>query len=204
MEEIAGVILAGGRATRMEGRDKAFLDLAGKPLVHHAVERLGPQVGRLAINSNAGPEAFAAMAVPVVPDRDDSRSGPLAGILAGLRWARMLDGPPAAIVSVAVDTPFFPGDLVARLVAASNRNTTIAMAASGGAAHPTFALWPLALADDLERFIDHGASLKVTAFAESHGRSLVEFPQVDGIDPFFNINTPEDMAQAERIAGAMS
>ncbi len=203
MNETAGVILAGGRATRMEGRDKAFVRLAGRPLVERCIERLGPQAGPLAINSNAGGEPFATYGLPVLADLDGRRSGPLAGVLAGLRWAATLDDVPRAIATVAVDTPFFPADLVARLAAAGDRGKMIAMAASDGSTHPTFALWPLALADDLERFIDDGASLKVTAFAEAHGRVLVDFPVIGGTDPFFNVNKPDDLAMAERLAGSM-
>jgi molybdopterin-guanine dinucleotide biosynthesis protein A len=200
VDAVAGVILAGGRATRMGGRDKAFLVLDGRPLVEHAVARMKPQVAALAINSNADPEQFSACAhgVPLVADLDDRRSGPLAGVLAGLRWAASLPRQPLALVSAAVDTPFFPADLVERLVEAAGDGGAIAVAACHGARHPTFALWPLALAGDLARFIDNG-SLKVTDFIDMHNARTVDFAPSGHVDPFFNINAPADLARAEAM-----
>lgn len=199
MESIAGVILAGGRASRMGGRDKAFLQLAGRPLLTHCIDRFAPQVERIAVSSNSGKEAFSGLGLPTLPDLDDRRAGPLAGVLAGMRWAESLPNSPVAVVSVAVDTPFYPEDLVKRLFARSQSGRTIVMARSNGMAHPTFALWPLLLTQALQRFIEEGATLKVTRFAEGHGCEFVDFPVEGATDPFFNINTPADLAQAESL-----
>ena len=199
MTQIAGIILAGGRASRMGGQDKALVELAGSRMIRHAVDRLAPQVSPIAISSNEGAERFEGFGLPVLADEDDRRPGPLAGVLAGMEWAAALTPPARAVVSVAVDTPFFPADLVARLAAASDGLTRIAMASSGGARHPTFALWPVALAEPLRRFIK-GGTLKVGLFADSHGCTLVDFALSEGRDPFFNVNTQADLARAEAMA----
>lgn len=196
---LAGLILAGGRSSRMGTGDKALAPLAGQTLVARAASRLAPQVGRLALSANGDPRRYALPGIDVVADDDDSRSGPLAGILAGLRWARALETPPRALVSVAVDTPFFPDDLAARLVAGSGMAGAIAVAASRGDWHPTVALWPLDLADDLAASLARGER-KARVFIGRHPHVAVEFPAVGGRDPFFNVNTPTDLAEAEAIA----
>ena len=197
----AGIILAGGRSSRMAGPDettgdKAVAMLAGEPLVARAARRLRPQVARMALSTNGTAARTILPDIDTIADADDSRPGPLAGILAGLRWARALSAPPAALVSVAVDTPFFPADLVERLAAAGGSGT-IAVAASLGARHPTFALWPLGLADDLAAYLADGGR-RVVTFIERHPHIDVDFP-VAGFDPFFNINTPSDLAEAESL-----
>lgn len=195
---LAGVILAGGRSSRMEGRDKALLSFGGATLAARAVHRLGPQVSRLALSANGDAARFALAGVDVVADEDDSRAGPLAGVLAGLRWAAALDAPPDALVSVAVDTPFFPHDLARRLAEAAARTPgAVAVAASGGARHPTFALWPLDAADDLAAWLA-GGGRRAGAFIESRLHVTVDFP-ARAYDPFFNVNTPADLAEAEAI-----
>ena len=199
---VAGVILAGGRSSRMAGQDKAVAVLAGEPLVARAARRLRPQVARMALSTNDEAARHALADVDPVADADDSRAGPLAGILAGLRWAQALPSPPDALVSVAVDTPFFPGDLVERLAAAAGRDT-IAVAASTGARHPTFALWPLGLAGDLAAWLAAGER-RVVGFIERHPHVEVDFPVVDGLDPFFNINTPSDLAEAESMMRSLA
>ena len=137
-----GVILAGGQGRRMGGADKALLRLAGRTLVAHAVDRLEPQVERLAINANGAPERFATFALPVLAD--DDPQGPLSGVLAGLAWAGAAGAD--AVVTVAVDCPFFPGDLVPRLALAAETSAGgVALARSGGNDHPTFGLWPVGL-----------------------------------------------------------
>lgn len=199
---VAGLILAGGRSSRMAGRDKALAMLAGEPLVIRAANRLRPQVARMALSTNGEAARHVLPDIDPLPDADDSRAGPLAGILAGLRWAQALPSPPDALVSVAVDTPFFPGDLVERLAAASGCDT-IAAAASMGARHPTFALWPLDLADDLAAWLAQGER-RVRGFIERHSNVEVDFPAVDGLDPFFNINTPSDLAEAESMMRSLA
>lgn len=204
---LAGIILAGGRSSRMgEGRNKALLPLAGETLLARALARLAPQVDRIALSANGPATLYGATGVDIVPDADDSRSGPLAGILAGLRWVQALDLPPdapceapfEAMVSVAVDTPFFPEDLAARLAAASEGGRMIAVAAAAGARHPTAALWPLAIADALARYLADGER-RAGAFIARHPHVAVDFPAHGGRDPFFNVNTPADLAEAEEI-----
>ena len=162
---VTGVILAGGLARRMGGRDKAFLSLGGGTLLDRALARLGPQVDALAINSNGDPAAFADHDAPLVPDLDDSRAGPLAGVLAGLTHA---EGAGAShVVTVAVDTPFFPSDLVERLRA------------------------------DLARALADGER-KVDRWTARHGCAVARW-DADPFDPFFNVNTPDDLARAGRM-----
>jgi len=196
---IAGVILAGGQARRMGGGDKALLEIAGRPLLAHVVERLAPQVVELALNANGDPNRFAAFDLTIVPDTVDGFAGPLAGVLAGMRWAAKRGH--AHVVSAAADTPFFPTDLVERLWDAK-RDQPISMAATddperGLSEHPTFALWPVDLADDLERALTTSTMRKVVVWTSRHGCARAVFP---GDYPFFNVNTPDDLAVAERIA----
>jgi molybdopterin-guanine dinucleotide biosynthesis protein A len=200
MARTAGIILAGGRSTRMGGAEKAFLAIDGKPLVARAIERLRPQVERLAINANGDPARFAAFGLPVVADTVPGFAGPLAGILAGMRWAAEREC--QAVATVAVDTPFLPVDLAARLEAAREGETDRPVVAeSGGRLHPVFGLWPVALADELAAFLDAGETFKVAAFAQRCGAITAVFP-TDPSDAFFNINRPEDLAAAEaRAAG---
>ncbi len=197
----AGVILAGGRATRMGGGDKGLLPLGGRTILARVVERIGPQVGGLALNANGDPARFADLGLPVIADAADDRPGPLAGVLAGLDWAAETGA--THIVTVAADTPFFPGDLVPQLLlAAEAQGRPIALAATpdpdrGIARHPTFGLWPVALRDDLRAALGEGVR-KVVAWTDRHGTALATFP-VERFDPFFNVNTPEDLARAEEF-----
>lgn len=196
---LAGVILAGGRSSRMEGRDKALLALGGKTLAARTCDRLARQVTTVALSFNDDPRRLSLPGVAVVADADDSHAGPLAGILAGLRWAATLQDRPDALVSVAVDTPFFPDDLAQRLAAATGGDPgVVAVATSGGARHPTFALWPLGVADRLAGYIGDGGR-RAGAFIEGERHVAVEFPPAGGLDPFFNVNTPADFAAAEAI-----
>ena len=198
----AGIILAGGLARRMGGGDKALLQVAGKPLLQHVIDRLAPQVAEVAINANGDPARFARFGLPVIADTVEGFAGPLAGVLAGMRWAAARGH--AHVASAAADTPFFPADMVARLAAARG-DQPISMAATndperGLSEHPTFALWPVDLADDLEYALTEGQMRKVIVWTSRHGCARAVFDE-DGM-PFFNVNTPEDLAEAERIAGA--
>lgn len=197
----AGVILAGGKATRMGGGDKCLLPLAGSPLLSHAIGRLGPQVDTMVLSANGAPERFAEFGLEVVADTFEDH-GPLAGVLAGMRWAEKAGA--THIVTVAPDTPFFPTDLAGSLAAAARREGhRIAMARSRGRAHPVFALWETSLADDLQDFLSTSPRFKMTAYAgERHPVAHADFPLAYGQDPFFNVNAPADLAEAERmIAG---
>ncbi|SFE83662.1 molybdenum cofactor guanylyltransferase MobA [Roseivivax sediminis] len=195
-----GVILAGGKATRMGGGDKGLLTLGRETLMDRVIGRLAPQAGALALNANGDPARFAALGLPVLPDSVEGHPGPLAGVLAGLDWAA---GEGAeAIVTVAADTPFFPRDLVARLQdAAAGMAHPLALAATpdperGRVRHPTFGLWPVALRDDLRAALGEGVR-KVVLWTDAHDGQEALF---DGPgEPFFNVNTPEDLKAAEEM-----
>jgi molybdopterin-guanine dinucleotide biosynthesis protein A len=197
---VVGVLVAGGRGRRMGGADKSLILLGGKTLIAHAAERLGPQVDRLIVNANGDPSRFAALALPVVADYDDAYSGPLAGILAGMEWARGNLPDAGWIATVAADTPFVPPDLVVRLLGASNDGGTIRVAASNGKLHWVIGLWPVSVAGDIGQWLESGGSKAVRDFLADRPHVAVEFPAEGSLDPFFNINTPEDLARAEREA----
>ena len=205
MKQPVGVILAGGQATRMGGGDKGLLRLAGSTLLRHVIDRLEPQVANLALNANGNPARFAEFGLPVLPDSIDGFVGPLAGVLAGLDWAAELGAD--TIVTAAADTPFFPLDLVPRLLLATEGmehplalattpHTGETLKSGGGRVnrHPTFGIWPVALRDDLRAALNVGLR-KVVLWTDKHGGRMAPFP-VDRFDPFFNVNTPEDLARA--------
>lgn len=188
---IFGVILAGGQGRRMGGADKALVMLAGQSLIARAVARLEPQVERLAVSANGDPARLTGLGLPILPDLDPQ--GPLSGVLAALTWAGAQGAD--AVVSVPVDCPFFPGDLVPRLHLAAEM-TGISLARSGGNLHPTCALWPVSLAGALSEFLGSGVNARVRDFAEAHGAAVADFPD-DGA--FANLNTPADLSRAEAL-----
>lgn len=206
MKQPLGVILAGGRATRMGGGDKGLLPLGRGTVLSHVIARIAPQVRALAINANGDPARFAAFGLPVLPDPIPGHQGPLAGVLAGLDWAA--DQQADSIVTVAADTPFFPCDLVPRLLlAAEGGPASLAIATTpptaddpeksvrgGMVHHATFGLWPVALREDLRRDL-HNGQRKTILWAEQHGSQQAVFPP-DKVS-FFNINTPEDLICAQ-------
>ncbi len=201
MMQPLGVILAGGQARRMGGGDKGLLDLVGQPLLAHVIARAEPQVAGLALNANGDPDRFAGFDLPVLADSVAGYPGPLAGVLAGLDWAAGQGA--ESIVTMAADTPFFPCDLVPRLLLASEGMAVpLVLAATpdpgrGQVRHPTFGLWPVALRDDLRAALNEGVR-KVVIWTDRHDGREAVFP-VDGFDPFFNVNTPEDLARAEAM-----
>ena len=201
---IAGVILAGGLSRRMGGGDKALLDVDGRSMLDITIGRLAPQVATIAINANGDPTRFSRYGLPVIADIIDGHAGPLAGVLTALRWA----GPAgySHVATVASDTPFFPQDLVTRFAAASfGDNGTIALAASGGHRHPVFGLWPVALADDLAEWMETTDTFKVLAWVRRHRLVETDFAIENGIDPFFNANTPQELDQLRAMpAGSAS
>ena len=210
MKQPLGVILAGGLATRMGGGDKTLLEIEGQTLLSRVIARLRPQVADLALNANGDATRFDGYGLPILPDSIDGFPGPLAGVLAGLDWAASKGAD--AIVTVAADTPFFPADLVPQLLLASEgRPHLLAMATtpqdgdaklkSGGKRvnrHPTFGLWPVALRDDLRAALNEGLR-KVVLWTDRHNAGEALFP-ADPFDPFFNVNTPEDLAHAQTLA----
>lgn len=201
MDKPLGVILAGGLSRRMGGGDKSLLDLAGRTILDRVIERLAPQVGDIALNANGGAARFSQFRLPVVSDSIDGFAGPLAGVLAGLDWARAKGA--SGIVTAAADTPFFPVDLVAHLTNASGgMDHPLVLAATRGddgrlVRHPTFGLWPVALADDLRSALADGLR-KVVLWTDAHQGRVAEFSAAD-YDPFFNVNTPDDLETAHRI-----
>ena len=200
VREIAGVILAGGKSARMGGGDKCLSLLAGQTLLSRAVARARPQVNELILNANGDPARFAGTGLMIIPDMIEDYAGPLAGILSALEWAREQRPLCSHVASFASDTPFFPADLVARLIrAAQEKQLPLACAASGGRAHPVFGLWPVALADDLRHAMTRENMRKVDAWTARHGVALAEYPVLP-FDPFFNINQPEDLTWAAQLA----
>lgn len=192
MKEPLGVILAGGLATRMGGGDKALLKLADTTLLDHVIDRLRPQVADLALNANGDAARFDKFGLRVLADNIEGYLGPLAGVLAGLDWAAEQGA--EAIVTVAADTPFFPCDLVPRLMlAAEGQEQPLVLAATPDGRHPTFGLWPVALRDDLRSALNDGLR-KVVQWTDSHGGREAVFEAIG--DPFFNVNTPEDLEKA--------
>jgi len=198
---IFGLILAGGSGQRLGMRDKALVSLAGTVLVARAIARLAPQADAVAISANGDPARFAAFGLSVIDDGAHVGEGPLAGVLAGLRWAGAAgaDG----LVTVAVDTPFFPMDLVRRLVAAGgwqdDATRVPVLAESGQRVHPTFALWPVGAAGFLSEALARGER-RLRVAAQGLGGGTAVYPA--GADPFFNINTEQDLAQAEHRLAA--
>jgi molybdenum cofactor guanylyltransferase len=203
-EEVTGVILAGGQSRRMGGGDKGLLEVAGKPMLGHVIERLGRQVGRLVINANGDPARFAAFGLPVVADTIAGFAGPLAGVLAGMRWSRANAPEARWIATAAGDAPLLPTDLVVRCLEAiqDRPDAAVALAQSAGELHPVIGLWPVALADDLEDQLAAGVR-KVLHWTDRHGTVPVPFAFVDAggrsLDPFFNANTPQELDQLRAL-----
>jgi molybdenum cofactor guanylyltransferase len=202
-EVVVGILLAGGRSSRMGGGDKCLLPLAGRPILAHVIDRLKPQVPDIVINANGDLTRFSAFGLPLVPDRLGDHAGPLAGLHAGMEWARANWPEIRFVVTAATDTPFFPADLVKRFRSANKEHhPKLLVARSEGGVHPVFGLWPVSLAPDLEDSLKSGMR-KVGDWVKQHGAQEVPFPamEVGGrlIDPFFNINRPDDLAEAEAL-----
>ncbi len=193
-----GLVLAGGRASRMGGADKARVVVGGVSIVERVVTRLRPQCDRLIVNANDAAR-FADLELAVVSDSVPDYAGPLAGILAGLDWAARNAPELAWIVSVPSDCPFLPSDLVTRLHQARLAgNAALACASSRQQRHPVVALWPVALREDLRQALTRGVR-KVDQWTARYPIGVAEWP-AEPVDPFFNVNTPADAAEAERLA----
>ncbi len=207
IDSVAGVLMAGGQSRRMGGGDKCLRPLAGKPILTHVIDRIRPQVGPLMLNANGDPARFSAFGLPVVADAVGDFAGPLAGVLTGLEWAAGQMPSCTWLASFATDAPFLPGDLVARLRAAVEaEDADMACAASQGRDHPVFGLWPLRLRHDLRHAMVAEDVRKVDLWTARFKLARVDFPLVETpagpLDPFFNANRPDDLAEAERFAGA--
>lgn len=197
---VIGVVLAGGKSTRMGGGDKCLCLLAGQTLLARAIARARPQADELILNTNGDVTRFSGIDLPIIRDSIDGYAGPLAGILSALEWVRAHRPDCTHVVSFASDTPFFPMDLVARLIrAAQEKQKPLACAASGGRTHPVFGLWPISLSDDLRHAMTRENMRKVDAWTARHGAALAEYPALP-FDPFFNINQQEDLALAAQLA----
>lgn len=196
--KVAGVILAGGQSRRMGGNEKSFLDVGGKTCLEWVASRFGAQVDLLALNANGDADRFKNLNLPILSDSIDGFVGPLAGVLAGMQWARQQSGV-THIITAASDTPFLPNNLLHRLTDELFVPNEIAMASSHGRIHPVFALWPIKLAEELQHFLVDEDKRKILEFANRYGLVEVVFTE-EGADPFFNINTPEDRQKAEIMA----
>jgi molybdopterin-guanine dinucleotide biosynthesis protein A len=195
-----GLILAGGLARRMGGGDKGLIRIGGMPILDRVLARLRPSCGALLINANGDPARFAPYKLPVVADSVPDFAGPLAGILAGLDWTATHTPDAADIVSVPGDCPFLPRDLVPRLYAArEGAGAPLACARSGEWRHPVVGLWPVALREDLRRALMVEGLHKIEIWTARHGVGIADWP-AEPVDPFFNVNTPDDAAAADRIA----
>jgi molybdopterin-guanine dinucleotide biosynthesis protein A len=192
---VIGAIIAGGQSSRMGGREKAFLDLDSKPLILHVIEQFEPQVDQLVINANGEPARFSEFGLDVIPDVFKSLTTPLAGLHAALRFAKSVDAD--VLVTVPSDTPFLPFDLAAKLLETTTASDA-AVAASGGQEHYIIGAWKTELLDDLERAIAEDNLLRVKDWARGSAAQTVQWP-VEPYDPFFNVNTPEDLLRAHQI-----
>ncbi len=188
-----GLILAGGEGRRLGGIDKALLTFGGQTLLQRTFSRFYPQVHAIALSANGDPARFPAFAGPVLRDAGAAGLGPMAGVLAGLDW--LADAGGDCLATVSVDTPFFPGDLVAQLVLAGESTGGFALAECGGRLHPTCGLWPISQREPLRAALQAGER-RIGDWAQAQGAARAVFPET-APDSFLNINTPEDLAMAE-------
>jgi len=195
-----GLVLAGGLARRMGGGDKALLRIGAATILDRVLERLAPQCSRMILNANGDPARFAFTRLPVVADDVPDFAGPLAGVLAGLDWAAAHVPDVAWVASVPGDCPFLPRDLVSRLhEARTAEDRPLACARSGDWRHPVVGIWPVALRHDLRRAVAEEGLHKIEVWTARHGVAIADWPPTP-VDPFFNVNTPADAAEAERLA----
>ena len=195
---IPGLLLAGGRSRRMEGADgdKCLMTLGGRTVLEHVIERAAPQVRGLVLNANGDAGRFGSFGLPVIADSVGEGLGPLAGVLAGLDWAAGQRPDAGLVASFATDTPFFPNDLVHRLLLEIERGAELVCARSGGRLQPVFAVWPVALRHELRQALVEEGVRKVDRWTARYRLSVVDYA-VESFDPFFNINEPADLAAAE-------
>jgi molybdenum cofactor guanylyltransferase len=198
--KIPAVLLAGGLARRMGGGDKPMRTIGGRTILERVIARLKPQCDGLILNANGDPARFAAFGLPVIADGVADFPGPLAGILAGLDWAATNRPNVTHILSAAADCPFLPRDLVSKLEEARRaQNAELAVASSGGQTHPVIGLWSVALREQLRHALVMEDVRKIDRWTARFPLATVSWP-VAPLDPFFNANTAEDIAEAERLA----
>ena len=198
--KIPGVLLAGGLARRMGGGDKPMRAIGGCTILERVITRLTPQCDGLILNANGDPARFAAFGLPVIPDSVENFPGPLAGILAALDWAAANRPEVSLVLSAAADCPFLPRDLVVRLSQAlSDQTAQLAVAASGGQSHPVIGLWSVSLRHELRHALVVEDVRKIDRWTARYKLATVEWPATP-LDPFFNANTVDDLAEAERLA----
>ena len=195
-----GVLLAGGLARRMGGGDKPMRQIAGRTILDRVIARLEPQCDGLILNANGDPARFASFGLPVIADTVKDFPGPLAGILAALDWAATNRPGIEFVLSAAADCPFLPRDLVARLHCARvEQNAQLAVAASAGQSHPVIGLWSVALREELRRALIVEDMRKVDRWTARYRLATATWT-AEPLDPFFNANTMDDIAEAERLA----
>lgn len=195
-----GLVLAGGLARRMGGGDKALIMIGGAAILDRVMGLLRPACAEIILNANGDPARFARYHLPVIPDSVPDFAGPLAGILAGLDWAAENRPDLAWVASVPGDCPFLPEDLISRLhETRKNAGLPLASARSGDWRHPVVGLWPVALREDLRHALVKESLHKIEAWTARHGVAIAHW-SAKPVDPFFNVNTPEDTAEAERLA----
>lgn len=197
--DIVGVVLAGGLSRRMDGVEKSFINLADKPMLQHVLERFTPQVENVIINANGDPQRFSDYDHPIVADPLPDYAGPLAGVLAALDWAATHHPNSQFVVSVAADAPFLPANLVQQFLrVVADLGPELICAASYGRPHPVVGLWPVHLREELRRAVVEKGVRKVDLWTIRYRLAYVEFNNDIG-DPFFNVNRPEDLIEAERL-----
>jgi len=195
-----GVLLAGGLARRMGGGDKPMRRIAGRTILERVIARLKPQCDGLILNANGDPARFAAFGLPVIADTVADFPGPLAGILAALDWVAANRPEISWVLSAAADCPFLPRDLVSRLHRArAEENAQLAVAASGGQSHPVIGLWSVVLREELRHALVVEDIRKIDRWTARYRLATVTWP-IKPLDPFFNANTIDDIAEAERLA----
>ncbi len=200
----AGIILAGGQSRRMNGSDKALLPFGTGRLIDHIHQRLARQLPVLALNTNNDPAHFRDLGIPIIPDEIAGYAGPLAGILAGMEWASTQSDGFSHILTVATDTPFFPDNLCEKLSQQiADAPDRIVIASSAERIYPVFGIWPISSRGELRAWLADDENRRVMSWIAAHPHKSFEFPltttQTDQpIDPFFNINTQEDILEAQK------
>ena len=199
---IKAVILAGGSARRMGGGDKSLLELSNRPILDWILERLRPQTAGIAISANGDPERFKGFSLDILPDQTPNL-GPMSGILAALNWSRRTSPQVTHVLTVSGDTPFLPLDLLARLSNAIGGDAAaLATATSAGRLHATASLWPISASVQISNSLGSGSGQRVTEWLQTLNTKTVDWSNTP-IDPFFNINTPHDLQEAERLAAQL-